>query len=192
MQRTRNRIYNKLNCNNSTSIKNHNSWNSTGCSATAGLVLHPSSQFTPSPLLTCPSLRLPLPAILFLGLFLALHCFGRRPKIINLRFDMKMQVKEREREREREKRGGWGGVAGLAKTWIYRRRHKYKRSHRSNRSEQRPKTAKGSSENSRKMAKERVGGGWREKCARRRNTLNAHKYPLPLELQPFQSSEAVA
>lgn len=60
MQRTRNRIYNKLNCNNSTSIKNHNSWNSTGCSATAGLVPHPSSEFTPSILLLprCPSLPL--------------------------------------------------------------------------------------------------------------------------------------
>lgn len=104
-----------------------------------------------------PPLSLPLCLpFSFLAFFLALHCFGRRPKIINLRFDMKMQVGERKGEREKEE--GGGGVAGLAKTWIYRRRHKYKRSHRSNRSEQRPKTAKGSSENSRKKAKEGEGG----------------------------------
>jgi len=95
----------------------------------------------------------------FISLFflLALRCIGRRClKIINLRFDME----DAECEWQREQLGRGEGCV-LLKTWIYRRRHKYKRSHRSRRNDQRhQKVTKNS-----------------EKCARRRNTLNAHKYP---------------
>lgn len=53
----------------------------------------------------------------------------------------------------------------LLKTWIYRRRHKYKRSHRSRRNDQK------GGQRHQKVTRNS------EKCARRRNTLNAHKYP---------------